>query len=177
MDVRTLYVAGLTVLVNAAACGGHHANQPDSPAASRLVAGQAATIDDSVRAFAAAVAHSITREGPLAWRRYFLDSPAFFMASEGRLVLPNSDSATRVIRDLARTIVRIELRWDEGLRVDPLAPGLAVMAAPFHETRLDAAGRRVEETGYFTGVAEHHSGGWLFRDAHWSVPRAPSPVR
>ena len=176
--MRSQHVGGLIALLSAAACGGHRANQADSPATpGLLVAGQSAAIDDSVRAFAAAVARSITREGPLAWRRYFLDSPAFFMASEGRLVLPNSDSATRVIRDLARTIVRIELRWDDGLRVDPLAPGLAVMAAPFHETRVDVAGHRVEETGYFTGVAEHHAEGWVFRDAHWSVLGPPSAVR
>jgi hypothetical protein len=141
-----------------------------------LDAAHAAAISDSVRAFATSVAQGVSRNGPAAWRGYFEDSPAFFMASEGQLVLPTSDSATRVIEGLAQRIVRIELRWGEGLRVDPLGPGLAMVAAPYTEVRVDRAGRRVEEAGYFTGIAEHGAPGWQFRNAHWSVFGPPSRV-
>lgn len=134
-----------------------------------------AAVTDSVRSFAQAVVNDVTREGPIAWRRHFAESPAFFMASEGHLVLPNSDSATRFIQDLARVITHIELRWGEGLRVDPLAPGLAILAAPYHEVRVDTAGHRVEENGFFTGLAEHRAGRWRLRNAHWSVA-GPSPL-
>ena len=41
----------------------------------------------------------------------------------------------------------------------------------------DLAGKRVEEAGYFTGLAEHGRDGWRLRDAHWSVVSAPPPVR
>jgi hypothetical protein len=63
--------------------------------------------------------------------------------------------------------------------VDPLGPGgpgLAVMAAPDTEVRVDTAGRRVKEAGFFTGLAEHRAQGWQCRDAHWSVAGPPSRV-
>jgi hypothetical protein len=81
----------------------------------------------------------------------------------------NSAAATAAIQELARTIPHIELQWGPDLRVDPLTPELAVMAAPFHETLVGAKGGRVEESGYFTGVAELSGGRWQFRNAHWSV--------
>jgi hypothetical protein len=133
-----------------------------------------AAIDDSVRAFAAGVARGITQEGPAAWRGFLLDDTAFFMASEGRLVFPNGGAAARAIPGLVRAIAHIELRWGDGLRVDPLAPGLAMVAAPYYELRVDPAGHRVEEIGFFTGLAEHRTAGWRFRDAHWSV-LSPAP--
>jgi hypothetical protein len=118
-------------------------------AAPDLTPAHAAAIEDSVRTFAQAVAPDVSREGPIAWRRHFAESPAFFMASEGRLAFPNSETATRVIHDLARVIPHIELRWGDGLRVDPLAPGLA----------------------------EHRTGPWRLRNAHWSVAGPPPLVR
>jgi len=142
-----------------------------------LTPAQAAAIEDSVRSFAQAVAADVTREGPIAWRRHFAESPAFFMASEGRLVLPTSDAATRVIQELARVITHMELRWGDELRVDPVAPGLAILATPWHEVRVDTSGRRVEENGFFTGLAEHRAGQWRLRNAHWSVAGPPPLVR
>jgi hypothetical protein len=134
----------------------------------------AAAMTDSVRAFAASVAEGITTGGPTAWRRYFAETPAFFMASEGQLVFPNSDSAGRAIANLPRFIASIRLQWGDSVRVDPLAPGLALMGASYHETRVDPAGHRLEEMGFFTGVVEHETGGWRFRNAHWSVVTPPS---
>jgi len=136
----------------------------------------AAAIEDSVRAFAQGVALGVTAKGPAAWRAYFADEPAFFMASEGRLAFSNSDAARRAIEGLTHTIAHIELRWGAGLRVDPLAPGLALLAAPYHETRVDAQRRQVEEDGFFTGLVEHRAEGWQFRDAHWSVVTLPAAV-
>jgi hypothetical protein len=103
-----------------------------------------------------------------------MDTSAFFMASEGQLVFPTSDSATKAIQSLTHMISHIELKWGEDLRIDPLAPGLAILAASYHEVRLDPAGHRTEETGFFTGIAEHQAKGWQFRDAHWSVPGSRS---
>jgi hypothetical protein len=142
-----------------------------------LTPARASAIDDSVRAFMRTVAHDITQEGPTAWRRHFADSPSFFMASEGHLVFPNSASATAAIQDLPRTIKQIELRWGDDLRVDPLTPDLAVVAASYHEIQVSPEGRRLEEAGFFTGTAEHRDGRWQFRNAHWSVVPPPAPVR
>lgn len=146
-----------------------------SPAADRaLTPAHSAAIADSVRAFAATVAQGITRNGPGAWRGFFADTPAFFMAAEGQLVFPNSESATVAIQSLTRMISHIELRWGDSLRVDPLAPGLALLATAYYEARLDSAGHRLEEHGFFTGIAEHRARGWQFRDAHWSVVTPPA---
>jgi hypothetical protein len=134
-----------------------------------LTAQQSAAVTQSVRAFSQTVAADITREGPAAWRRHFSDSPPFFMASEGHLVFPDSASATAAIRDLTRSIKRIELKWGDDLRVDPLAPNLAVLAASYHEDQVNADGSRVNESGFFTGVTEFRDGRWQFRNAHWSV--------
>jgi hypothetical protein len=159
----------LAVGLAAAAC-----RPSDRPAA--MTPSLAAAVADSVRAFVAQVAAGISRDGPAAWRRYFTDS-AFFMASEGQVVFPSSVAATAGIEELTRVVRRIELRWGDSVRVDPLVPGYAMVGAPYHEVRVDTAGHRVEETGYFTGLAEHRAAGWQFRDAHWSVLAPPPAVR
>jgi hypothetical protein len=141
-----------------------------------LGAEHAAAIRDSVSAFAESVATGVTTDGPAAWSTYFSNDSLFFMASEGRLVFPNSDSAARAIDNLTRVIAHIELHWGVPLRVDPLAPGLALVAAPYHEIRVDRQGRRVDEDGFFTGLAQHRGTRWEFRHAHWSVVVPPSPV-
>jgi hypothetical protein len=69
----------------------------------------------------------------------------------------------------------IELTWGDTIRIDPLAPDLAVIGAPYHEVRVDRDGH-VEERGYFMGVAQRHAGGWQLRDAHWSVETPPAVV-
>jgi hypothetical protein len=98
------------------------------------------------------------------------------MADEGRMAFPNSTVATAGIQDFARTIKQMELRWSDDLRVDPLTPNFAVIAATYKEVRLDTAGHRIEETGFFTGTAEHRDGRWQFRNAHWSVLAPPPAV-
>jgi len=142
-----------------------------------LTSARTAEIDKEVRAFAQDVARGVTQEGPTAWRRYFSESPEFFMAAEGRLAFPNGASAIAAIPELARTIRQIDLQWGEELRVDPLAPDIAVMGAPYREIRTSAAGDRVSEAGYFTGTTEFKGGHWQFRNAHWSVVVPPLAVR
>jgi hypothetical protein len=129
-------------------------------------------VDQAVRAFMQSVAHDVTQDGPLAWIKYFDAGPRFFMAVNGALVFPNVAAAQEGTRKFARTISHIELNWGDDLRVDALSADLAVVAASWHETQVDTAGHRVDETGYFTGLAEHRKGGWQFRNAHWSSPAA-----
>ena len=132
---------------------------------------RAAAVESEVRKFAATVAHDVTQEGPVAWQKHFANNPAFFMASEGRLQFPDSASAITGIQQLTRAIKHIELQWED-IRVDPLTAELAQMGATWHEVAEDATGKRVEDNGYFTGLAELRNGHWQFRNAHWSVARA-----
>ncbi len=112
---------------------------------------------------------------PRAWRKQFADSPSFFMAADGQMVFPDSAAATKGIQDLALDIKQIELVWGNDLRVDPLMPDLAVVAVSYHEVRVNTSGLRVEDAGFFTGIAEYRNGRWQLRDAHWSVA-APPPA-
>lgn len=41
-----------------------------------------AAVEDGVRRFTVTVAHDVTEEGPVAWRKHFADSPAFFYGGE-----------------------------------------------------------------------------------------------
>lgn len=162
---RWLFVA----LIAALAFGGCRRHHSHSDERDELSSERAAAITAEVRSFMASVASDITRDGPTAWRREFADSPAFFMASEGRLAFSNSAEATAGIAQLPKMIKQIELRWGNDLRVDALTRDLAVVGATYHESRVDPAGTRLEEDGYFTGVVEYRHGRWEFRDAHWSV--------
>jgi hypothetical protein len=135
---------------------------------------RAAAVDAGVRGFAQMVAHDITEEGPSAWRKHFAASPWFFMAVDGHLVYPNGAAAMAGILDVARSIKHIELRWGDDLRVDPLTADLAVMASSWHEVLVDGTGKRLEETGFFSGTAEYREGRWQFRNAHWSSAVPPA---
>jgi hypothetical protein len=165
--MRIWQCALLLAAVLSVACGSHRHRG--------LTAADAAAVDKDVRAFARVVAQDVSQEGPAAWRRHFADSPAFFMASDGQLAFPNSAAATAGIQAFARTIKTISLEWGDDLRVDPLTPRLAVMAASWREIRVDAAGARVDQAGFFTGVVEYRDGRWQFRDAHWSVAHPAAP--
>jgi hypothetical protein len=164
----TLLLATLTFVI----CGTPHVSAQSHSVAPE----QAAAVEVGVRAFTRNVAQDVTEEGPTAWRKHFADSPSFFMALDGRLVYPSGAAAMAAIPDLARTIKHIELRWGDDLRVDPLTTDLAVVATSWHEVLVDPAGKRVEETGYFTGTAEYRNGRWQFRNAHWSVAAPHSTV-
>jgi len=134
-----------------------------------------ARVEDQVRVFARQVAHDVTAEGPMAWRKHFADSPSFFMAVNGKMAFPNSAAVTAGLPDIARNIPHIELNWGDDLRVDPLTPQLAVLAASYHEVLVNPKGDRQDATGFFTGTAEYRDGRWQFRNAHWSMaPSAPA---
>ncbi|MGA7317037.1 MAG: hypothetical protein WBX22_24050 [Silvibacterium sp.] len=134
---------------------------------------RAGTVSESVRTFMQTVAREVTQEGPSAWCRHFDTSQAFFMAVNGQMAFPNGTAAQEGTKNFARTISHIELNWGDDLRVDPLTPQFAVVAASWHEVQVDHTGHRVDESGYFTGLAQYHNGSWFFRDAHWSQPVPP----
>jgi hypothetical protein len=145
----------------------------NGPAA--LTPSEAASVEDAVRSFMAGVAHDVTQEGPAAWGTAFSDAPSFFMAVDGQLVFPTGAAARAALPELARSIPHIELAWGQDLRVDVLTASLAVVATSWREVRVDAAGHRVDEKGFFTGTVEYRDGRWHLRNAHWSDPRPQSP--
>ncbi len=134
-----------------------------------LTAPEAEAVVRSVRAFAEDVARDVTQQGPAAWARYFEETPSFFMASEGKLEFANGMAANAALPAISSGIKQMELRWEGPVRVDPLGPGLAGMGTAFHEIRVDPAGKRVEASGYLSGLVEIRDGRWQFRHAHWSV--------
>jgi len=136
---------------------------------------RAATVEEGVRAFMRTVAHDVTEEGPAAWRKHFADTPSFFMAVDGHLVYSSGAAAMAANPDVVRAIKHIELHWGDDLRVDPLTADLAVVATSWHEVIVDAAGKSLDESGYFTGIAEYRQGRWQFRNAHWSSAAPPAP--
>ncbi len=163
--VATLLVAGAPLgLLTGCGLG---FDVPASPA--QLTPERKAAVEKEVRQFAATVSREITQQGPAAWEKHFADSPAFFMADEGKLVFPNRQAATQAIGELTHTIQHIELTWGDDLRVDPLTPEFAVVASTWNEVTVDKEGHQVKDGGYFTGLAEHRNGQWQFRNAHWSV--------
>jgi hypothetical protein len=144
--------------------------------AQSLTAGSAAAVESGVRDFMRQVAHDVTQDGPAAWRKCFADVPAFFMAVNGKIAFASGAEAIGGLPQIATAIKQIELKWGDDLRVDPLAPDLAVVGAAYHEIQVWADGRRVEDNGYFTGVVQYREGRWQFRDCHWSEP-VPVPTR
>jgi len=116
----------------------------------------------------ATIAHEVTHDGPLAWRKHFADSPAFFMVNDGQMAFPHSADATKGIQGFAATIKSIRLEWGSDLRIDPLTQDFAVVATSYFEEQEPLKGNPVQVRGYFTGVAELRDGRWQLRDAHWS---------
>ena len=159
-----------TLLLAALGSAGCSARAAGAVELQSLTPASAAAIDASARTFMDSVAHDVTQEGPLAWLKFFHTGPEFFMAVNGKLAFPNAAAAKEGTQNFARTINRIDLTWGDDLRVDPLTAELAVVAASWREIQVDKAGRRIEEAGYFTGLAEYRDGHWRFRDAHWSAP-------
>jgi hypothetical protein len=125
-------------------------------------------MEKGVRHMANAIVRDLHNDGPIAWLKYFSVSEHFFMASNGQLAFPNYDSAAAFVHTFAKTIRKLDLTWDD-IRVDSLAPHLAVLASSFHEVLISAAGIQDTSAGYFTGVVEYVSTGWKLRDAHWSI--------
>jgi hypothetical protein len=156
--MRPLFFSALVVL--ALSCNNH----PTS-----LQPNEFAAVQDSVLLMAESIAKNISHDGPVAWPRYFEDTPEFFMASEGQLVFPNYDSAKNFINHtLVKNIRAIELHWGN-IRIDPITGTAADIAATFHEDITDAAGKTSPQDGYFTGLAHQTPQGWKLKNAHWSI--------
>ena len=122
-----------------------------------------------MRVFALEVAQDVTLRGPGAWAKHFSTAPEFFMASQGSCSSRTGPTPPRASRQLTHTLKHIELRFGDDLRVDPLTPDYAVVAASFTEVLTDNADHDTPVSGYFTALAERRGNAWVFRNAHWSL--------
>jgi hypothetical protein len=163
-----------TVLLATVAFAGCSSHSTGSYESQSLTPVRAVAVREGMRAFVERVAVDVTRDGPLAWCKYLDTSPVFFMAVNGQMAFPNGAAAQEGTQKFAQAINHIQLKWGDDLRVDPLTAELAVVAVSWSEVQLDTKGHRVDEAGYFTGLAEYREEHWQLRDAHWSAP-VPTP--
>ena len=123
---------------------------------------------DSVQVMMHSIVKDLSQKGPIAWLRYFEDTPEFFMVSNGRLEFPNIDTAKYFINHtLVKIISNIELQW-RNIRIDVLTDEWVSVSAVYHEDITDASGRTLPYNGYFTAVVHRTSEGWKLRNVHWS---------
>jgi len=171
--MRTRTCVLLLLAVSCVGCRFHH----NHAAAHALSPDQSAAVKSSVQTFMQNVAGDVTHDGPSAWSKYFADTPAFFMADEGRLVFPNYAAADAAIHSLESDITQIELKWGDDLRIDPLTTNFAAVGTSYHEFRTEKSGHHIDESGFFTATAGLSDGRWQFRNAHWSVISPPPAVQ
>ncbi len=135
-----------------------------------LDAARIAVVESGVRDLAAAIARDLAAEGPDGWLGHFAEGPEFFMASDGQIAFPDFATATSFVHDLDTRIATMRLTWGD-IRIDPLTPTMAMMAAPYDETLTETSGSELHFTGYFTGLAVETPSGWRLRHLHWSSPQ------
>jgi SnoaL-like domain len=156
--VKLFTLVGLILLISSCY------NNTDS-----LTTAQRSIVMDSVQLMVDSIAKAISHDGPIAWIRYFENSPDFYMASEGQLAFTNNDSLANFLKNtFTKTVSKIELSWSQ-VRIDPFTSKIAAVAAIFHEDITDFAGRKTPSDGYFTGIAHQTSKGWQLQNAHWSI--------
>ena len=149
----------ITFLIIAISC-----NYSKSPSTSQ----QISNMKDSVKAMTDSIAKRVSSEGPMTWLNYFENSPDFFMVNDGQLVFPNIDSAKNFVSNtLVKVYKIIALSW-RNVRIVPVDPEFAVIAANYHEDATYSDGGKLSTDGYFTALAHHTAQGWKLQNVHWS---------
>jgi len=162
MRVALLVIALLPALVGCA-----------TESRSTLDAARSAEMEQGVRHMLDDIARDLAGDGPAAWMSYFADSPGFYMASDGKLVFPTIEDARSFLDEFAPKVSSMSLTWSD-VRVDPVAEGLALVAAAYREVIVEASGTESRFGGYLTGIATETPSGWRLRTLHWSSPQ-PTP--
>lgn len=175
--MKGLHACFIFAVVVSTGCRGTSQSVPaPSPSAPASAPAPADSIVQGARGFLRDVAEGVTRDGPIAWKRYFSAAPEFYMVSEGQLVFDGGEAAGRGIDELTRVIERIELRWGEPIRVDPLTGTKVLLSAAYFERIVPRSGPAIDEQGWMTGVAERGPKGWRFVNLHWSVLPSHDPA-
>ena len=67
---------------------------------------RAVRINSGVRAFMGDVAYDVTKNGPAAWQKHFIEGPEFFMAANGNWVFQSGATAATGVATPQRFIPR-----------------------------------------------------------------------
>jgi hypothetical protein len=126
-----------------------------------------ARTESAVREMLLAIPPELARQGPTGWLRYFDDDPRFLMAVDGTLQFDGIKSATTFLQSFSKGISHLELTWTD-IKIDPLGPGTASIAASYREILTDTQGHANRSRGYFTAAAIQTPTGWKLRAVHWS---------
>ena len=164
--IGAIVVVGLLV----AACG---------PSAPPFTADHQAALADSVREATARLAAEISNHGYRAFTPVMDSAPGYVWAYNGFIAFPSFDSMATWTRSSPEPKVPEVFAWDS-VRIEPIAPGVAALAATYSETAPDRNGNPGTERGVFTAVAVHRADGWKFTAAHTSTlppPPPPAPAR
>jgi hypothetical protein len=146
------------------------------PAAAPFTAEHQAALADSVREVAARLAAEISAHGYRAFTPVMDSAPGYVWAYNGFIAFPSFDSMATWARSSPEPKTPEVFAWDS-VRVEPIAPGVATLAATYAETAPDRTGNQGTEKGVFTAVAVHRADGWKFTDAHTStLPPPPDPA-
>ena len=124
------------------------------------------TVSREAKTMLLTIPSDLSRDGPIAWLRYFDADPNFLMATDGKLQFDGFESAQVFLDSFAKNISHVELVWTN-VRVDSLSATTAGVGASYAEELTDKEGHRNQVSGYFTGVVVQTPRGWKLRSAHW----------
>lgn len=113
---------------------------------------------------------SLNTEGFAAALAYYVDSPDFHIAENGRIAYAAYDSVAAALTALHNAKFATNLELHE-TRILPLAPGLAGVTASYQQTIRDSTGQEFLLDGVFSMTVVHMSEGWKFLAGHTSQPR------
>jgi hypothetical protein len=150
-----------------------------TPAAAPFTPAHRAAVEDSVREVTARLAAEISAHGYRAFVPVMDSAPGYAWAYNGFLPFTSFDSMAAWARSSPEPQEPGTFAWDS-VRIEPLAPGVAAVAATYAEIAPDRTGTPGTEKGVFTAVAVHRADGWKFTNAHTSTlppPPPPAPAR
>lgn len=157
--------ASLVVALLVLGCSG----EPDAG----LTPGHAAAIEDSVtRALESFRRYSESAEWDSLAGLYSTD-PGFRFAESGAVQYGSAEEVRAALAGIpSGTTISTSL---EDPHIHPVAPGVAVLTAPFRTAFVDSSGGGFDFGGVLTLVWVHEPGGWRIRAGHSSapVPRGP----
>jgi len=117
------------------------------------------------------VRNDIGWNGPIKWIKYFEDTSAFYMASEGKLVFSDYNAAKKFITDtLVHKVSGIVLDW-QNINIDSICENTVAINTYYHEDLMIINDSAIHEMGYCTAIADRTNTGWKFRTLHWSVSK------
>lgn len=124
-----------------------------------------------VAAFMDSIPARLHAAGPIGWLDLFDAEGGFRMATDGVLLFPSHDSATTFLEAFGPTTREMAIAWDS-VRVELLAPGVALAETGYRESITDTAGTVSRFGGHVSMLLRRGSSGWRIRHLHWSSPAA-----